>query len=73
MRARPQTCGASGPPVVESSLWWRANNVMAANLTSGRGNKGGRPVAMQAANWLSGVLGCPACGARMHQQRPDPG
>jgi hypothetical protein len=54
-------------PVVESSLWWRANNVLAANLTDGRGNKGGRPVA-QIANWLSGVLGCPSCGARVHVQ-----
>ncbi|ONH23146.1 recombinase family protein [Pseudofrankia asymbiotica] len=52
-------------PVVESPLWWRANKVLAANLTDGRGNKGGRPVA-QAANWLSGILGCPSCGAKLH-------
>ncbi|ADP79663.1 recombinase family protein [Pseudofrankia inefficax] len=52
-------------PVVESSLWWRVNNLLDANLTSGRGNKGGRPVA-QAATWLSGVLGCPSCGASMY-------
>jgi hypothetical protein len=52
-------------PVVASPLWWRANNVLAANTTEGRGNKGGRPVA-RPANWLSGVLGCPSCGAKLH-------
>ncbi len=52
-------------PVVDSPLWWRANKVIAANLTDARGNKGGRPVA-QAANWISGVLQCPSCGAKLH-------
>jgi DNA invertase Pin-like site-specific DNA recombinase len=52
-------------PVVESPLWWRANKVIAANMTDARGNKGGRPVA-QAANWISGILGCPSCGAKVH-------
>ncbi|WP_035751060.1 recombinase family protein [Parafrankia discariae] len=52
-------------PVVDSPLWWRANKVIAANLTDARGNKGGRPVA-QAANWISGVLKCPSCGAKLH-------
>ena len=52
-------------PVVESPLWWRANKVLAANTTDARGNKGGRPVA-QAANWISGILGCPSCGAKLH-------
>ncbi|WP_235608608.1 recombinase family protein, partial [Frankia casuarinae] len=52
-------------PVVDSALWWRANNVLAANLTDGRGNKGGRPVA-RPVNWMSGVLDCPSCGGRVH-------
>jgi len=52
-------------PVVESPLWWRANKVLAANVTDAKGNKGGRPVA-QAANWISGILGCPLCGAKLH-------
>ncbi|ABW10957.1 Resolvase domain [Parafrankia sp. EAN1pec] len=52
-------------PVVESPLWWRANNVLDANMTDTRGNKGGRPVA-RPANWLSGILGCPSCGAKLH-------
>jgi DNA invertase Pin-like site-specific DNA recombinase len=52
-------------PVVESPLWWRANKVLAANMTDARGNKGGRPVA-QAVNWISGILGCPSCGAKLH-------
>jgi DNA invertase Pin-like site-specific DNA recombinase len=52
-------------PVVESPLWWRANKVIAANMTDARGNKGGRPVA-QAANWISGILECPSCGAKLH-------
>jgi DNA invertase Pin-like site-specific DNA recombinase len=51
-------------PVVESPLWWRANKVLAANVTDARENKGGRPVA-QAANWISGILECPSCGARV--------
>ncbi len=52
-------------PVVESPLWWRANNVLAANMTDARVNKGGRPVA-QAVNWISGVLECPQCGGRLY-------
>lgn len=45
-------------PVVDSALWWRANQVLDRNKTQGRGNKGGRPVA-RPANWLSGVLPVP--------------
>ena len=52
-------------PVVESPLWWRANKVLAANMTEARENKGGRPVA-QAASWISGILECPSCGAKLH-------
>lgn len=52
-------------PVVDSSLWWRANKVLAANLTTGRVHKGGRPLAA-AANWLSGVLDCPSCGGTLY-------
>jgi DNA invertase Pin-like site-specific DNA recombinase len=52
-------------PVVDSPLWWRANKVLVVNITNDRANKGGRPVA-QPANWLSGVLNCPECGARLY-------
>ncbi len=52
-------------PVVESPLWWRANKVLAANLTDARGNKGGRPVASPA-NWISGILDCPECGGKLY-------
>ncbi len=52
-------------PVVESPLWWRANKVLAANLTDARVNKGGRPVASPA-NWISGILDCPACGGKLY-------
>jgi DNA invertase Pin-like site-specific DNA recombinase len=52
-------------PVVGSPLWWRANKVLAANKGDERGNKGGRPVAWPA-NWLSGVLDCPACGGKLY-------
>jgi DNA invertase Pin-like site-specific DNA recombinase len=52
-------------PVVESPLWWRANKVLAANATDARENKGGRPVA-QPASWISGMLDCPSCGAKVH-------
>jgi DNA invertase Pin-like site-specific DNA recombinase len=52
-------------PVVDSPLWWRANKVLAANLTDGRGNKGGRPVAWPA-NWISGILDCPGCGGKLY-------
>lgn len=52
-------------PVVESPLWWRANKVLAANLTDARGNKGGRPVAWPA-NWISGILDCPECGGKLY-------
>jgi DNA invertase Pin-like site-specific DNA recombinase len=51
-------------PVVDSPLWWRANKVLAANMTDARENKGGRPVA-QPANWISGVLDCPECGGKL--------
>ncbi|MGH3158840.1 MAG: recombinase family protein [Streptosporangiaceae bacterium] len=52
-------------PVVESPLWWRANKVLAANMTDTRGNKGGRPFAWPA-NWISGVLDCPVCGGKLY-------
>jgi DNA invertase Pin-like site-specific DNA recombinase len=52
-------------PVVDSPLWWRANKVLAVNITNDRANKGGRPVA-QPANWISGVLDCPACGGKLY-------
>jgi DNA invertase Pin-like site-specific DNA recombinase len=52
-------------PVVESPLWWRANKVLAVNMTDARGNKGGRPVA-RPANWISGVLDCPECGGKLY-------
>jgi DNA invertase Pin-like site-specific DNA recombinase len=51
-------------PVVDSPLWWRANKVLAANMTDARVNKGGRPVAWPS-NWISGVLDCPECGAKL--------
>ena len=52
-------------PVVDSPLWWRANKVLAVNVTNDRANKGGRPVAWPA-NWLSGVLECPECGGKLY-------
>jgi DNA invertase Pin-like site-specific DNA recombinase len=52
-------------PVVDSPLWWRANKVLAVNITNDRANKGGRPVA-QPANWISGVLDCPECGGKLY-------
>jgi DNA invertase Pin-like site-specific DNA recombinase len=51
-------------PVVGSPLWWRANKVLAVNMTDARVNRGGRPVASPA-NWISGVLDCPECGGRL--------
>jgi DNA invertase Pin-like site-specific DNA recombinase len=51
-------------PVVDSPLWWRANKALNANKTGARVNKGGRPVA-RPANWISGVLDCPACGGKL--------
>ena len=51
-------------PVVASSLWWRANKVLDANMTDARANKGGRPVAWPS-NWISGVFDCPGCGGRL--------
>jgi DNA invertase Pin-like site-specific DNA recombinase len=51
-------------PVVDSSLWWRANKVLDANMTDSRANKGGRPVAGPA-NWVSGILDCPECGGKL--------
>jgi DNA invertase Pin-like site-specific DNA recombinase len=52
-------------PVVDSPLWWRANKVLAVNVTNDRANKGGRPVAWPA-NWISGVLDCPGCGGKLY-------
>jgi len=52
-------------PVVESSLWWRANRVLNVNMTEFRANKGGRPVA-RPSNWISGVLDCPGCGGKLY-------
>ncbi len=52
-------------PVVGSALWWRANKVLAANVTDARANKGGRPVAWPA-NWISGILDCPECGGKLY-------
>jgi DNA invertase Pin-like site-specific DNA recombinase len=52
-------------PVVESPLWWRANKALEANKTDARENKGGRPVA-QPVNWISGILDCPECGAKLY-------
>ena len=52
-------------PVVDSPLWWRANKVLAVNITNDRANKGGRPVASPA-NWISGVLDCPQCGGKLY-------
>jgi DNA invertase Pin-like site-specific DNA recombinase len=54
-------------PVVDSPLWWRANKALDANKTDSRFNKGGRPVASPA-NWISGILDCPACGGRVYLQ-----
>jgi DNA invertase Pin-like site-specific DNA recombinase len=51
-------------PVVDSALWWRANKVLAANMTDARANKGGRPVAWPS-NWISGILDCPECGGKL--------
>ena len=51
-------------PVIVSPLWWRANKVLAANMTDSRANKGGRPVAWPA-NWISGILDCPECGGKL--------
>jgi hypothetical protein len=51
--------------VVDSALWWRANRVLDENLTQYRRNRGGRPVA-RPANWISGLLDCPACGGKVY-------
>jgi DNA invertase Pin-like site-specific DNA recombinase len=51
-------------PVVDSALWWRANKVLDANMSESRVNKGGRPVASPA-NWISGILDCPACAGKL--------
>jgi DNA invertase Pin-like site-specific DNA recombinase len=51
-------------PVIDSPVWWRANKVLAVNMTDDRGNKGGRPVAWPS-NWISGVLDCPECGEKI--------
>ena len=50
--------------VVGSPLWWRANKILAVNMTDARANKGGRPVA-RPANWVSGMLDCPECGGKL--------
>ncbi|WP_203708467.1 hypothetical protein, partial [Asanoa iriomotensis] len=52
-------------PVVDSALWWRANKVLEANMSESRVNKGGRPVASPA-NWMSGLLDCPACAGKLY-------
>jgi DNA invertase Pin-like site-specific DNA recombinase len=52
-------------PVVESTLWWRANRVLDANMTQFRANKGGRPVASPS-NWISGILDCPECRGKLY-------
>ena len=51
-------------PVVDSAMWWRANKVLDTNVSDDRVNKGGRPVASPA-NWISGILDCPACGGKL--------
>jgi DNA invertase Pin-like site-specific DNA recombinase len=51
-------------PVVDSPLWWRANKVLAVNMSDARANKGGRPVAWPS-NWISGILDCPECGGKL--------
>ncbi|MEV6631896.1 recombinase family protein [Actinoplanes sp. NPDC051470] len=61
---RVETWAHEVAPVVDSALWWRANKVLDANLTESRANKGGRPVAWPA-NWISGILDCPACGGKV--------
>jgi hypothetical protein len=53
-------------PVVDSALWWRANRVLSENLTDARGHRGGRPVAQQPSNWLTGALDCPGCGSKLY-------
>jgi DNA invertase Pin-like site-specific DNA recombinase len=62
---RPEVWHHQVAPVVEPDVWWRANKVLEANTTAARGNKGGRPVA-RPANWISGVLACPACGGKVY-------
>jgi DNA invertase Pin-like site-specific DNA recombinase len=52
-------------PVIDSPLWWRACKVLDANMTDGRGNKGGRPVG-KPAHWVSGLLDCPGCGGKLY-------
>jgi hypothetical protein len=52
-------------PVVDSSLWWRANRVLELNMTEDRANRGGRPVA-RPGNWISGALNCPECGEKLY-------
>ncbi|MBL7493608.1 recombinase family protein [Frankia sp. AgB1.9] len=54
-------------PVIESPLWWRANNVLAENMTTSRVNRGGRPIG-SVDNWLSGILACPSCGGKTYVQ-----
>jgi hypothetical protein len=61
---RTDTWAHKVEPVVDSPLWWRANKVLAANMTDARGNKGGRPVA-RPSNWISGVLDCPECSGKL--------
>lgn len=61
---QPETWAHEVTPVVDSALWWRANKVLDANMTSARVNRGGRPVARKG-NWVSGVLDCPECGEKL--------
>ncbi len=62
-----QTWAHTVEPVVDSPLWWRANNVLDANMTDARWNRGGRPVARPVA-WISGILACPSCGGKLYYQ-----
>jgi DNA invertase Pin-like site-specific DNA recombinase len=64
LQGEPEVWHHQVTPVVEPDLWWRANKVLDANMTDGRVNMGGRSVALPA-NWLSGLLDCPACGGRL--------
>lgn len=64
-RGQAETWTHEVTPVVESSLWWRANRVLDANMTEFRANKGGRPVASPS-NWISGILDCPECGGKLY-------
>jgi hypothetical protein len=64
LQGEPEVWHHQVTPVVDPDVWWRANKVLEANVTDARVNKGGRPVA-RPANWISGILDCPACGGRL--------